>query len=227
MFIYSSYYLVQVSRRFIEDMSYRNYYISDTVKVLDNENLENQTPFEDEDDYASDEERWHVAGDRRMFKTTLPLTNLERRKLYILTDHYRYLNREIFRLLNKFARFSWFIILFVTIYYFDFTITVLVAENGGEDYYFANKEKCVRFGISCVYLIIATLCIMFEPVVKRFHYRLLEAFYPEIAIRRAKILMEIIRQNRKSFIEINRLNIHLRFNKLGNLWTAVRIFVEE
>lgn len=163
---------------------------------------------------------------KRVFKRTLPLTTLERRN-FVLVDHYKYLGSELHYMWTRFLKLMWILFLCAFIYYFDSSICYFLAEEYPDSKVSISTEKQIRESIAAAYLMIALLFILIEPITTRLHHKHLEVFYPDVAKRRALILMQIIKLQRKSYIKINRLNIYLRFNKVGNLWTAIRSFVEE
>lgn len=228
MFLYCTYYLTKVSLKYREDMSYKNIFVTSTVSDLDRRVREPTKSVEktkheivgvlDTDDEDPPAER--------IFKCTLPLTSLER-KQYIMVDHYQYLGSEVIHLFRRLFKFSWILFLSVSIIYFDIAIVHFLLEENPKSSASVTVQKMVRLSIAFIYMLIALLCICLEPFATRLHQQLLELFYPRLAERRARMLMIIIELQRKSFIQINRLNIFLRFNKTGNFWTATKSFVEE
>lgn len=216
-------------------MSFNNWFITTAVDQLESQEREQTTASElDEeednnvdsafrDDESHSEERMHLQRTRK-FQRILPLTNLERNK-YILSSSYGYLDSELFGVFERFQTFIWISFLFVSIVYFHFTLLMILHEDASHLNYVTVTMS--RLWVASIYVFAIGLFIVCEPVAYRVHQQLLERFFPAVAERRARILMLTIRLRRKSFVEINRLNIHLRFNKSGTVWTAIRSFIEE
>lgn len=167
---------------------------------------------------------------QRIFKRTLPLTKLETRQ-FISVDEFKYLLSEVWLMMQRLLKFIWISFLFVAIAYLDQTIAQIIQYYDPQFKTSSSSSsatlKVIRLCIVCCYLLIALICVICEPIASRLHQQCLESFYPRVGQRRARILMLAIKQRRKSFVEINRLNIHLRYNKVGTVWTAVRSLVEE
>lgn len=208
-------------------MSFKNIYITQRVSELDVMKKEDSIEMKPKDvDTENDNEDSEEVPARAVFKRTLPLTRLEQ-KAYVLVNHYGYLKSEIIFIFFKICKYIWIVFLGIFICYFDVTIVNFLLEQNPDFKISITVEKIIRMLIVVVYMIIALIFIICEPIAARLHHKLLLVFYPKIAERRAKILMLIIKLQRKSFIKINRLNIHLRFNKVGNVWTAIKGFLEE
>lgn len=202
---------------------HRNFCITQILRQQEREPTETK---EDQGREPFSEEMPEDETPQRVFKTTLPLTKLED-KIYIYVDKYRYLRSEIFHVIENFLTFFWILFLFVSIAYLDFTIVAIIQKNYPEHVIKGQDMKLIRVSIVGCYLFMTLVFIFLEPIGKRVYYRQLEKYYPKVAERRARILMLTIGLQRKSFIEINRLNIHLRFNKTGTVWTAIKTFFEE
>lgn len=216
-------------------MSYKNIFITSAVHQMDIKTREptidieksNEQGLNDVADNIEDEEvRMLNASPQRVFKQTLPLTPLER-KQYILVNSYRYLGSEVMYMIMRLFKFTWILFLCVSICYFDIAIVQFLIDQNPKSTASITIWKKVRLAIVSIYMLIALLFIFVEPIATRVHLQFLELFYPEVSERRAKIIMLTIKLQRKSFIKINRLNIFLRFNKVGNFWTAIRSFFEE
>lgn len=235
LFLYSTFYLYHITQRYRTDMSFKNIFITSAVNQMDIMAREPTTDIEqsteqktnDVSDFIEDDEgRKLTAVPHRVFKRTLPLTPLERRQ-YILVNSYRYLGSEVIYMLMRLFKFVWILFLCVSICYFDIAIVEFLIDQNPQSKASISIWKKARLGIVSIYMLIALLFVFMEPVATRLHQQLLELFYPEVSERRARILMLTIKLQRKSFIKINRLNIFLRFNKVGNFWTAIRSFFEE
>lgn len=228
LFIISTVYLAKVSKRYREDMYFKNIAITSTLSVLDSQKRELTVDIDssDEEEIMGQDNDEEEVKERRVFTRTLPLTTLERRE-YILVNRFKYLRKEMALMLMHLSKFAWIGCLCWFIFYFDFVIVYFHIEDNPNSTASITLEKWIRLCIVAIYTLIAFLFVVLEPIAARLHHRLLEVFYPHVAERRAKILMLVIKLQRKSFIKINRLNIYLRFNKVGNFWTALRSFVEE
>lgn len=215
------------------DTSFKNDYVTSTLSRLDGENLKptESTRVVDKDvelieSSVAVEDQSTNADEQRVFNKTLPLTSLEQ-KTYIMVDRFKYLPSELTYMASRLLEFIWGMFLVFVICYFDYAISRYMSDQDPKLAAGFTEEKIIRLAIGAMYMVFAAVFMIIEPIIKRVHQRLLESYYPEVAERRAKVLMMIIRLRRKSFIKINRLNIYLRFNKVGNLWTALRSFVEE
>lgn len=124
---------------------------------------------------------------QRIFPRILPLTTLEQ-KGYILVYKFKYLKMEWIKVFKKLGNFCWIVFLFVSIVYFNFTITKIVQDDTTE---FDSEQlrKIIRLGIAGVYIVIAAAQIFCEPIANRVHQKALELFYPMIAERRARVLI--------------------------------------
>lgn len=228
LFIASTVYLYDVSKRYREDMYFNNIAITSTLRELDSQKRELTVDIDssDEEEEISHDDGEPEVKERRVFTRTLPLTTVEQKE-YILVNRFKYLKKEMIYMLIEFFKFAWIGCLCWFIFYFDFVIVYFHIEDNPNSTASITLEKWIRLCIVAIYTVIAFLFIALEPIATRLHHRLLEVFYPQVAERRARILMLVIKLQRKSFIKINRLNIYLRFNKVGNFWTAIRSFVEE
>lgn len=218
-------------------MFFHNNFVTRTLQTLDNEDREPTEAKEKEDgtetsgDDLSGSSLLGEEDPQRVFKRTLPLTKLETRQ-YISVDEFRYLLTEVWHITQRLLKFIWISFLFVAIAYLDQTIVLIIQDYDPQFKTSSSSSsfrtpKFIRLCIASFYLFIVLVCVICEPIASRLHEQLLESFYPRVGERRARILMLAIKLRRKSFVEINRLNIHLRYNKVGTVWTALRSFVEE
>ena len=230
LFILCTYNLVFVSQRYRRDMNYNNIYVTKTLRRLDAQGRERAGDTQDSGTDCSDDVECKFVYEeppaKRVFKSVLPLTSLERRQ-YIEVNRLKYLRCEMLNIYERFLTFAWITFLFVTICYFDLAIIDFLKSKNATTIKDITIKEQARFGIALTYMFIALLNVILEPLITRTHQNVLEEYYPQVAKRRARILMMTINLQRKAFIKINQLNIYLRFNKTGNMWTVLRSFVEE